>query len=141
MPEREEHAPLTLVHGSPRDPVWEYLLSVESALANLAYFDTPGCVVGHSHMQFVLDIDHIDASLGPVEIGAPLKLPTGRYYLNPGSVGQPRDGDPRAAWALLDLDARTVEFRRVKYDIQATQTKMEMEDLPARLISRLSLGR
>jgi diadenosine tetraphosphatase ApaH/serine/threonine PP2A family protein phosphatase len=140
LPEREEHPPLTLVHGSPKDPTWQYLLNVEDIFDNLAYFDTPGCVVGHSHLQFMFDVDNVATSLKPVEIETTLDLPMGRYYLNPGSVGQPRDGDARAAWALVDLVARTVEFRRVEYDIPATQAKMEAEGLPAMLISRLSSG-
>ena len=88
----------------------------------------------------MFDVDNVATSLKPVEIETTLDLPMGRYYLNPGSVGQPRDGDARAAWALVDLVARTVEFRRVEYDIPATQAKMEAEGLPAMLISRLSSG-
>jgi len=142
LPLKVAKPPFTLVHGSPRDPIWEYLLTVEAAEENLHYFDTPGCVVGHSHLQFVFHVSEAGAEPQPVVLDKPVILdPESRFYINPGSVGQSRDGDPRAGYAVLDWDAGEVEFHRVPYDIAATQARMRRARLPEPLITRLSVGR
>jgi diadenosine tetraphosphatase ApaH/serine/threonine PP2A family protein phosphatase len=131
---------VALYHGSARDPVWEYVLSDEAALGTLTLADSPLVLVGHSHvaLRVVLSGDEIDGGLAPA--GLELELGGLRALLNPGSVGQPRDGDPRAAWLLVDLDAQRAEFRRVEYDIARTQREMRDAGLPEFLAARLELG-
>lgn len=131
----------TLVHGSPRDPIWEYLVSEASAQASFACFSTPYCLVGHSHVPLLFE-QQADGScagrrLEPEEMVA---LASRRLILNPGGVGQPRDRDPRAAYALYDREARTLTHHRVEYDIAATQAAMRQHRLPVSLIERLSYG-
>jgi diadenosine tetraphosphatase ApaH/serine/threonine PP2A family protein phosphatase len=133
-------AGVALFHGSARDPVWEYVLSGESALTTLLLTEEPLVLVGHSHvaLQIRLERDELGGGLAPA--GTELELAGSRCLLNPGSVGQPRDGDPRAAYLLIDLEARTARFRRVEYDIERTQAEMEAAGLPAALAQRLSVG-
>ena len=130
----------TLVHGSPREPIWEYLLSIEGAQENFAHFETVYCLVGHSHVPLIFELvdDKVVYRMFPK--GANLELGEIRMIINPGGVGQPRDGDPRASYALYDAEARTVHHYRVEYDIPATQKKMEEQGLPTPLILRLSVG-
>jgi len=132
----------TLVHGSPRGPIWEYLLSTYSAQASFSYFDTQFCLVGHSHVALVFraispDGDCVFEELVP---DSPLHMSESRLIINPGSVGQPRDGDPRASYAIYDSKSRCVTQRRVPYDIEATQREMLERGLPLRLATRLSYG-
>jgi len=127
---------VALYHGSARDPVWEYVLSDESAKATLDLAEAPLVLVGHSHMALLAT----DAVGGLAPDGTEVDLAGGRTLLNPGSVGQPRDGDPRAAWLLLDLDAQRAEFRRQEYDIERTQTEIREAGLPELLAARLALG-
>src|SRR6059058_2819560 len=105
-----------LYHGSARDPIWEYVLSDEGALASLELSGSPLVLVGHSHfaLQFVQSGD--DFAGGLARAGTELELEGIRALLNPGSVGQPRDSDPRAAYLLLDLEDRRATYRRVEYD-------------------------
>lgn len=130
----------TLVHGSPRDPTWEYLFSVAVARENLDAFDTPYCLTGHTHipLAFREDQGHLEV-LSPVD-GSTMQLDGRRAFLNPGSVGQPRDGDPRACGMLLDVGRARVEWRRVAYPIPATQSQMTQVGLPERLVDRLAFG-
>lgn len=132
----------TLVHGSPREPIWEYVLYPPTARANFAHLSTDHGLVGHTHVPVafrlvedgeVVETEHL------VE-GTPLSLEGGRLIYNPGSVGQPRDGDPRASYAILDTEAAALEYRRVSYDIPAVQERMERFGLPQRNIMRLSYG-
>jgi predicted phosphodiesterase len=131
---------VSLFHASARDPVWEYVLSDEAAEATLALTDTPLVLVGHSHaaLQVSLRDGVLDGGLAPD--GTELDLAGRRFLLNPGSVGQPRDGDPRAAYLLLDLDADRASFRRVEYDIARTQAEILEAGLPEPLALRLSSG-
>jgi diadenosine tetraphosphatase ApaH/serine/threonine PP2A family protein phosphatase len=131
---------VALYHGSARDPVWEYVLSDDVALATLEIADSPLVLVGHSHvaLRVVSSGEELDGGLAPA--GFELELGGLRAVLNPGSVGQPRDGDPRAAWLLLDLETQRAEFRRVEYDIAATQQEMRDAGLPEFLAARLALG-
>ncbi len=107
------HGWVTLVHGSPRDPTWEYVLNTLSARLNFAHFQTPFCFVGHSHIQsmFTLDpaTDHVAMVI--TRVGEKLQL-VPRTIANPGSVGQPRDRDPRAAFAIYDTGQNTWEAGR-----------------------------
>lgn len=129
-------------HGSPREPVWEYLLQPEQAVENFALFSTQVCLIGHSHVQlgFRLRANGVCERWLP-QNGEILDLDTSeRFFINPGSVGQPRDQDPRAAFAILDTDAGTIQFHRVEYDIQTTQQQMREVHLPPVLIRRLEYG-
>jgi predicted phosphodiesterase len=134
-------AGVALYHGSARDPVWEYVLSDEAAEATLDLAGTPLVLVGHSHAALVAVARDGAVTGGLAEAGSELDLHEGRFLLNPGSVGQPRDGDPRAAYLLLDLDARRASFRRVEYDIARTQSEIQELGLPEALAARLELGR
>jgi diadenosine tetraphosphatase ApaH/serine/threonine PP2A family protein phosphatase len=131
---------VALYHGSARDPIWEYVLSDVEALATFERTDSPLVLVGHSHVALrVAQSDgELDGGLAPA--GTELDTRGVRALLNPGSVGQPRDGDPRAAYLLLDLDAQRASFRRVEYDVERTQREMREAGLPQLLAARLQLG-
>lgn len=143
LPLRLEQEGFTLVHGSPREPLWEYLLDLGEAIISFSHFSTPFCLVGHTHLplMFVLDPDTGRPHAMVPEIETPIPLRGRRMILNPGSVGQPRDGDPRASYAILDTEAMTWELRRVPYPIEITQERMRARGLPRRLIARLEVGR
>ena len=138
-PEGSAHG-VALYHGSARDPIWEYVLSDEGALATLELADSPLVLVGHSHvaLQVVQSGDELAGGVAPD--GKELELDGVRALLNPGSVGQPRDGDPRAAYLLLDLAAQRATFHRVEYDVETTQREMRDAGLPEMLAARLQLG-
>jgi diadenosine tetraphosphatase ApaH/serine/threonine PP2A family protein phosphatase len=131
---------VALYHGSARDPVWEYVLSDEGALATLELADSPLVLVGHSHVALQVVQSEEELTGGVARGGSELELAGVRALLNPGSVGQPRDGDPRAAFLLLDLDAQRASFRRVEYDVKRTQREMRDAGLPEMLAGRLELG-
>ena len=141
LPERLSIGDVTLVHGSPRAPVMEYLLDNHAATENFDYFDTDYCMVGHSHLPVMYS--HTDnqmlARLLVLEGDQKLQLEP-RAIINPGSVGQPRDRDPRASYGLFDPKTHTWEVRRVPYDIAAVQERMLAAGLPSRHIERLSTG-
>jgi predicted phosphodiesterase len=135
------HRPgVALFHGSAREPVWEYVLTDEAAIATFMRTTEPLVLVGHSHaaLQVALRVSELEG--GPSPDGTVLGLGEARWILNPGSVGQPRDGDPRAAYLVLDLDAGTARFRRVTYDVERTQSEMRDVRLPELLAARLELG-
>jgi len=129
-----EAGAFTLVHGSPREPVWEYILGLEEARENFSHFSTPYCLVGHSHLPIVFGEDGKARSL-------PERLQLGkeRLIINPGGVGQPRDGDSRASYAIYDGKA-VIQHIRVRYDFSVTQKKMAERGLPPALAQRLSYG-
>ena len=131
----------TLVHGSPRYPVWEYLLDTQNVAENFDFFETPYCFVGHTHLPVVYSLDNEHQMPGYLipEDRQVVQLEQ-RAIVNPGSVGQPRDRNPLASYALFDTDAHTLEFRRVAYPIEAVQTRMQEVRLPQRHIDRLSVG-
>jgi|SRR3954452_14575176 diadenosine tetraphosphatase ApaH/serine/threonine PP2A family protein phosphatase len=131
---------VALYHGSARDPVWEYVLSDEGAVATLELTDAPLVLVGHSHVALQVVQAGEEVEGGIARGGTERDLDGVRALLNPGSVGQPRDGDPRAAYLLLDLDARHATFRRVEYDVKRTQQEMRDAGLPEMLAARLELG-
>jgi predicted phosphodiesterase len=131
----------TLAHGSPRQPIWEYILDPQVADANFGAFTTDFCLVGHSHLPLIFHKP--DPDVYPL----PQAIPWGETYgmtprliLNPGSVGQPRDLDPRAAYALLDTEALTWSARRVAYAIPDVQLRMQTAGLPERQALRLAAG-
>lgn len=132
---------VALVHGSPRHPVWEYILNAVTAAENFPHVAPSLCLFGHTHVPVAYE-EGVDGALRlALNVGSPLVLESdGRYLVNPGSVGQPRDGDPRASYARLDTVARTVSLHRVPYAIQETQAKILAAGLPERLAARLDFG-
>jgi len=131
---------VALYHGSARDPIWEYVLSDEGALATLELADSPLVLVGHSHVALEVVQSEEEVSGGIAQAGTELDVGGVRALLNPGSVGQPRDGDPRAAYLLLDLEAQHASFQRVEYDVERTQQEIRDAGLPELLAARLTLG-
>jgi predicted phosphodiesterase len=131
-----------LCHGSLRDPAWEYMATEEAALAQFELMETPWSFVGHTHIPLVIEMDAAgELHAQKPESGETVPLAGRRLIVNPGGVGQPRDGDPRAPYAILDTQEQTVEFWRVSYAIGDTQRHMQDAGLPARLIRRLAVGR
>jgi predicted phosphodiesterase len=131
---------VALYHGSARDPIWEYVLSDEAAFVTIALANAPLVLVGHSHVALQIVLSGEEISGGGAPDGTELELDGVQALLNPGSVGQPRDNDPRAAYLLLDLDAQRASFRRVEYDVARTQQEMREAGLPELLAARLELG-
>ena len=129
-----------LFHASPRDPVWEYILTDEAARAAMELTSAPVVLVGHSHVAFAYGGNgrHLGESLAPAD--TEVDLAGGRWLLNPGSVGQPRDGDPRAAYVVLDFDHNRARFHRVQYPVERTQEEILDAGLPETLAGRLALG-
>ncbi|HLF02533.1 MAG TPA: metallophosphoesterase family protein [Anaerolineales bacterium] len=139
-PERVVHGRYTLVHASPRQPVWEYILDRHTAKLNFLHFETPYCVVGHTHIPIMYlesEGEVVECRPNYDEI---LAFDSERLIINPGSVGQPRDSNPDSAYAILDTDKDHWEFRRVPYDIAETQRRMAAQNLPPRLAARLQKG-
>ncbi len=145
LPEMRRDGELTAVHGSPRDPIWEYITSADIAAVNIAHFETRLCLFGHTHVPVAYRLVNGSMEGTPGMPGDRVRLGGARSLLNPGSVGQPRDGLPDAAYAILQTDgdggADAIEFRRVRYDIDLTQRLMRDAGLPPRLAERLSFGR
>lgn len=129
-----------LFHASARDPVWEYVLGGESALATFELTTAPLVLVGHSHIPFAVSLQGEELAGAHAPDGTHIDLTPGRWLCNPGSVGQPRDGDPRAAWLMLDLEGTRAVFRRVEYDVEATQAEIRDAGLPVSLAERLAYG-
>ena len=142
LPERIAAEPFTLVHGSPRSPIWEYITHEGRAAPNFEQFETQGCLVGHTHVPAL----YVQTAPGGQVLGRvpgpgdQVQVRQNRIIANPGGVGQPRDGDPRAAYAIYDSDTAILEWRRVDYPIQVTQQRMREFGLPSRLVDRLAFG-
>jgi len=142
LPQRATPDGFLCVHGSVRDPIEEYIFDIDTARASFEAASFPWCLVGHTHIPAVF------VQAGQSVIGEPL-LPDHpvrlaadrRYIINVGSVGQPRDGDPRAAYAWLDTEAQTVNLVRLAYPVARTQEKMRQAGLPPMLAERLAYGR
>jgi len=133
--------PVALYHASPRDPVWEYVLSTLLAELCLDAQVRRVCLVGHSHVALSFVRHAGESTTGePRRDGARVDLGEGEWLLNPGSVGQPRDGDPRAAWLMLDLDAMDATFHRAEYDIAGAAAAIRAARLPDSLAERLEYG-
>ena len=140
LPGRQRVAEFSLVHGSERDPVWEYVTSVPVARANLAVLQTRFGLHGHTHlpMAWAERDGRVDAIAPSAD--STFQLTLERALLNPGSVGQPRDGDPTACYLVIDEDAGLCTWRRVAYDVPAVQAAMLDAWLPRRLADRLGFG-
>lgn len=132
----------TLAHASPRQPIWEYILNRYIARDNFPYFHTPFCLVGHTHVPAVYVAPGPDGECVEVQpdYAQIFSLDAQRLIINPGSVGQPRDSIPDAAYAVLDTDTRVWEYRRAPYDVAATQRQMRSASFPERLIIRIAYG-
>jgi diadenosine tetraphosphatase ApaH/serine/threonine PP2A family protein phosphatase len=143
LPTVQTSGEFTLVHGSPRGPVWEYILNGSLAASNFEHFEGPFCLVGHTHVPAIYALApdrtvHAYQIAGDREVS--LARPGWRFILNPGSVGQPRDDDPRASCLVIDTATGSATWHRVAYDIAATQQQMRSARLPARLVERLAQG-
>jgi predicted phosphodiesterase len=133
-----------LAHASPREPIWEYITDINVAEDNFGFFDEQYCLVGHTHVPviFVKDPRTKNVRASYPNFGVPIQLKASyRYIINPGSVGQPRDGDARAAYAILDTDVMTWTPYRVEYPYKKTQDRMRTLNIPSRLVDRLEYGR
>jgi diadenosine tetraphosphatase ApaH/serine/threonine PP2A family protein phosphatase len=134
-----------LAHGSPRDPIWEYLEVESQGPENFREFHADFCLVGHTHVPRIF-VETPNGNGGTIQVTMPeadhcLQIGRGkRHIINPGGIGQPRNGDPRAAYGVLDTEEATFMFRRVPYDVGTTQQKIHDAGLPAALASRLRLG-
>jgi diadenosine tetraphosphatase ApaH/serine/threonine PP2A family protein phosphatase len=140
LPASHTEGDFSLVHGSFVDPVWDYLVSEEAARDHFELQETPYCLVGHSHYPLVFAGTNGAVSGFQLQAGDVLLLESVKFVANPGSVGQPRDGDPRAAYALLDHERHELSFHRVEYDFRSTQGKIIAAGLPPFLAERLELG-
>lgn len=131
----------TLAHGSPREPIWEYVLDIHLADANFAFVNTDYCLVGHSHLPLIFYRANNQGHTIPLAVSEDESfLLEPRMILNPGSVGQPRDLDPRASYAILDTEELTWEARRSPYDITDVQLRILQSGLPERHATRLVAG-
>jgi predicted phosphodiesterase len=144
-----DNADFTLAHGSPRDPAWEYLLESEEAADNFIVMETTHGLIGHSHLPLyfkMIQLDKQTAGVGRALGEHDDVLKVGNYQtrerllINPGGLGQPRNGDPRASYIIYDAEAATMRYRRVAYDIKATQAKIRAAKLPERFARRLERG-
>jgi predicted phosphodiesterase len=140
-PEKVVIGEVTLAHGSPRQPVWEYVMDPYVATQNFSFFETTYCFIGHTHLpvRYNLEEGQLTADMIGLEPNQITELKP-RAIINPGSVGQPRDRDPRASFAIYDTDAQTWDYRRIAYDIRSVQERMIAARLPERHIVRLEGG-
>jgi predicted phosphodiesterase len=135
----------TLAHGSPRHPIWEYILYPSVAGENFEFFSTQFCLVGHTHQPVIFRQEEGETDVQVLQPAINVALPIAqaegvRFIINPGSVGQPRDGDPRASYAIYDDETGALTYRRVEYDVAETQRRMAEAGLPERLVARLAYG-
>jgi predicted phosphodiesterase len=139
-----EEEVFTLVHGSLRHPIWEYITSVKVAQLNFGHLETPYCLFGHTHSPVIFAETPAPQTICDQIIPRPdhytYKLDSQRLIINPGSVGQPRDGDARAAYGILDCEKKEFHIKRVAYDVEKVQKLMQQHDFPAKLWKRLAFG-
>jgi len=143
LPLTHQEGDFFLAHGSPSDPIWEYIASARSARENFANFYTRYCLVGHTHVPIIfLEEPGSRPRIQVIDLqpGQQYPLGEGRLIINPGSVGQPRDGNPHASYMILDLAAKVLEYYRVPYDVERTQARMLAAGLSPQLIVRLTYG-
>jgi len=141
LPLKVEKGDFTFVHGSPMDPVFEYLISGGIADRNFPRFHTRYCLVGHSHQPVSFREENGGAVPVGLSPGIGIILGDARMIINPGAVGQPRDGDPQASYILYDTEASIMRLVRIPYDIETTQNKIMKAGLPVHLATRLKEGR
>jgi diadenosine tetraphosphatase ApaH/serine/threonine PP2A family protein phosphatase len=141
LPMSVEKGDFTLVHGSPAEPILEYVVSTSIAERNFAFLQSKFCLVGHSHVPAVFKEEGGSCRSLQFSPGVGLALGGSRMIINPGGVGQPRDGDPRASYAIYESEGNIIRLYRIPYDIGATQDKMMQAGLPIHLVTRLQAGR
>jgi diadenosine tetraphosphatase ApaH/serine/threonine PP2A family protein phosphatase len=141
LPSTLKKGDFTLVHGSPKDPALEYILSATIAQRNFEAFETQYCLAGHTHVPVAYKQEKELASAVSLHPGIGLVMIEHRIIINPGAVGQPRDGDPRASYGIYDSEGQIFRLYRVDYDIRTTQDKMMEAGLPVPLIARLEKGK
>jgi diadenosine tetraphosphatase ApaH/serine/threonine PP2A family protein phosphatase len=131
-----------MFHASPRDPIWEYVVDSDMAEDNLDFQEERIALIGHSHIALYFtridEMSRVSSVLAPG--GTELTMTGGKWLLNPGSAGQPRDGDPRAAWAQLDTESLRARFHRVEYPVEEAAEAIREAGLPAHLADRLFKG-
>ena len=140
LPLTRTEGDFTLAHGTPHEPIWEYMAYASTARLSFHYFSSRYCLVGHTHVPLVFLDNGPDPDTFHPGPTAPLHFDATRAIVNPGSVGQPRDGNPQAAYGLIDTDDAIMYFQRVSYDIKAIQQRMTQLNFPERLIKRLAYG-
>jgi predicted phosphodiesterase len=139
--EERTTARASLVHGSPRNPIWEYLLDPQTATLAFDYFETKFCFVGHTHLPIAfLYVSLTHPARWVIPQPGELLIPKSRVIINPGSVGQPRDHDPRASYGIFDDENQTWLAQRVEYDIESVQKRIYAAALPERHALRLTEG-
>jgi len=131
---------VTLAHGSPRDPIWEYVISAKVAERNFSAFETQVCLIGHSHIPVIFVENGRKSPTILMPSSGDMWRSEQRFILNPGSVGQPRDRDPRAAYVLWDSEEDIWTYHRVTYDIPAVQAKILALGIPSVHAMRLAYG-
>ncbi len=135
-----EEGQITFAHGSPSDPIWEYIITSRSAVENFSAFQTQICLVGHSHVPLIFgENPHVRPTMLMPQ-NADRWRSKQRFILNPGSVGQPRDRNPKAAYVIWDDEEDTWLFKRVAYDVESVQQRILALGIPSRHASRLSQG-
>jgi len=141
LPKTVKKGDFLLVHGSPSSPLLEYVVSNSIAERNFSFFDTRYCLVGHTHVPLAFKQEENKVSSISLSSGIGLVMGKQRMIINPGAVGQPRDGDPRASYAIYDSEGGIFRVYRIPYDIRAAQDKMMQAGLPISLVTRLELGK
>ncbi len=141
LPQTVEKGDFLLVHGSPASPILEYVASNGIAEKNFSHFEGLYCLVGHTHVPLAYKQEGNKVASIPLSSGIGLVLKKSRIIINPGAVGQPRDGDPRASYAIYDSEGGIFRVYRVEYNVRATQDKMMEAGLPVPLVTRLEVGR
>jgi predicted phosphodiesterase len=140
LPMTVQKGDFLLVHGSPSVTLLEYIMSTSVAAKNFSFFDSHFCLVGHTHVPMAFKQDGSACTAIPMSLGIGVVL-SHRMIINPGAVGQPRDGDPRASYAIYDSEGHILRVYRIRYDIRATQDKMMQAGLPISLVTRLEQGK
>ncbi len=133
---------ITIAHGSPRNPIWEYVMDVRTAHENMMAFETPICLVGHTHIPCMYQADGDDRKSTHLYLMTPGESFSieCKAIVNPGSVGQPRDHNPKASYMICDDECAEWRYHRVAYDIGSVQKRILSAGLPQRHASRLSDG-
>jgi predicted phosphodiesterase len=140
LPESIQKGDFLLVHGSPASPIMEYVMSTSVAAKSFTFFKSPFCLVGHTHVPMAFKQENNAVTSIPMSLGIGVVV-NHRMIINPGAVGQPRDGVPRASSAIFDSEASMLRVYRIPYDIRATQDRMMQVGLPISLITRLEMGK
>ncbi len=141
LPRTLQKGDFLLVHGSPAEPITEYVISTSIAEKNFSFFQEHFCLAGHTHVPHAFKMENETCSSISLLPGIGLVMGNHRMIINPGAVGQPRDKDPRASYAIYDSEGQMLRLYRVDYDIRATQDKMMQEGLPISLVTRLEVGK